>query len=200
MKARQIICFLWIMWAFLLVFAKTYAENESLVDAENTLRFAVNQVLTVAKNSRNRVELERSVRPILERYIDFAKMTQLAIGAGWRALSTLQREQAAVDFTTLVIRSYSDKLKPGEFPEIEVRSARDLGQGRVEVPTTLRYQGSEYEVAYRMHKMNQWRVTDVIIEGVSFVANYRSQFDEIYKRGGAEAVAKTLHTTANRMP
>ncbi|MCS7008804.1 MAG: ABC transporter substrate-binding protein, partial [Chthoniobacterales bacterium] len=88
----------------------------------------------------------------------------------------------------------------GEFPEIEVRSARDLGQGRVEVPTTLRYQGSEYEVAYRMHKMNQWRVTDVIIEGVSFVANYRSQFDEIYKRGGAEAVAKTLHTTANRMP
>lgn len=186
---------------FTLAFLPTFLPAQShLQEAESTLRVAVDQVLQIAQSARTRTDLVQQVRPILERYISFERMTQLAIGPGWRSLSDQERIQAAADFATLVIRSYSDKLTPGEFPEIQIRPARDIGQGKVEVPTTLRYQGSKYEVAYRMQKFDNWKVTDVIIEGVSFVANYRSQFDAIYKKGGAHAIANTLRQTANRNP
>ena len=50
-------------------------------------------------------------------------------------------------------------------------------------------------VVYRVIKLpSGWRIYDVLIEGVSFVANYRAQFDEIIQKGGAPAVIRTLET------
>jgi phospholipid transport system substrate-binding protein len=48
-------------------------------------------------------------------------------------------------------------------------------------------------VVYRMIKLPAgWRIYDVLIEGVSFVANYRAQFDELIQKGGAGAAIRTL--------
>jgi phospholipid transport system substrate-binding protein len=62
----------------------------------------------------------------------------------------------------------------------------------VDVTTTTLYQGNRYSVIYRLEQEESWRTTDVVIEGVSMVANYRSQLDPVFKRGGAEAVLKSL--------
>jgi phospholipid transport system substrate-binding protein len=62
----------------------------------------------------------------------------------------------------------------------------------VEVPTTTLYKGSRYEVIYRQEAAEKWRITDVVIEGVSMVANYRTQFDAEFKSGGANAVINAL--------
>jgi phospholipid transport system substrate-binding protein len=62
----------------------------------------------------------------------------------------------------------------------------------VEAPTTLVYKGSHYEVVYRQEEADDWRITDVVIEGVSMIANYRTQFDGEFQQGGADAVLKSL--------
>ena len=59
-------------------------------------------------------------------------------------------------------------------------------------------QGSRYSVIYRMEKEEGWKVTDVVIEGVSMVANYRSQLDDKFKRGGADAVISSLNESVAR--
>jgi phospholipid transport system substrate-binding protein len=129
---------------------------------------------------------------VLQKHLSFEAMTRRAVGPGWRQFSRDQQQQATRLFTTLIIRTYSSKFTPGEHPEVQYKSATIPTPGRVEVPTTLLYQGSRYNVVYRLEESEGWRVTDVVIEGVSLVANYRSQFDVEFKKGGANAVVAAL--------
>ena len=65
--------------------------------------------------------------------------------------------------------------------------------GREEITTVSDYKGSNYDVIYRMEQnQGNWEITDVVIEGVSLVANYRAQFDGQFKQGGVDAVLKAL--------
>ena len=166
--------------------------GESTEVAEKRLETAVNDVLAVADRAANNSALASGLRPILIKYISFEAMTRRAVGPGWRQFSGDQQKKATQLFTTLIIRSYSSKFTPGEHPVIKYKTASAPAPGRVEVPTTLLYQGSQYNVIYRLESAEGWKITDVVIEGVSLIANYRSQFDAEYKKGGAEAVIAAL--------
>jgi phospholipid transport system substrate-binding protein len=54
------------------------------------------------------------------------------------------------------------------------------------------YKGSRYSIVYRMENRGKWLITDILAEGVSLIANYRAQFDELFKRGGVNAVMDSL--------
>lgn len=166
--------------------------SASTAEAETRLQTAVNEVLAIADRSADGSALARGLRPILEKYLSFAAMTRRAVGPGWRQFSTAQQDKAAQLFTTLIIRTYSSKFTPGEHPVITYKTAAEPAPGRVEVPTTLLYKGSHYLVTYRLEASEGWRITDVVIEGVSLVANYRTQFDAQFKKGGANAVISAL--------
>lgn len=161
--------------------------------AEQRLQGAVNEFLKIAQRASNGTELAKNIQPVLEKYVSFDAMTRRSIGPGWRQFSPGEQSKAVELFTTLVIRSYSDKLTPGELPKIDFRPASTTAPDRVDIPTTFIYKGSKYDVTYRMEKTDDWRITDVVIEGVSFVANYRSQFDPIFKRGGVQAILSSLN-------
>jgi len=53
-------------------------------------------------------------------------------------------------------------------------------------------------VTYRMEQEEGWRVTDVVIEGVSLIANYRSQLDAQFQKGGSNAVISSLTQSVAR--
>ena len=166
--------------------------SASTADAERRLQTAVNEVLAVADASSNSSAMVESLNPVLQKHLSFDAMTRRAVGPGWRQFTEDQQKKAIGLFTTLIIRTYSSKFTPGEHPVIKFSSALAPAPGRVEVPTTLLYQGSHYSVTYRLEETEGWRVTDVVIEGVSLVANYRSQFDAEFKKGGASAVVGAL--------
>lgn len=166
--------------------------------AQTRLRSAVDEVLNIAKNAKDRAGLVSRIGPVLSKHISFDVMTRRAIGPGWRKFTPAQQKQAVTDFTQLIIRSYSSKFTIGAMPEITYKSAASPAAGRVDVNTTTTYQGSRYTVVYRMEEAEGWRTTDVVIEGVSMVANYRSQFDPLFKKGGAEAVLRSLAQSAAR--
>jgi len=164
----------------------------STAEAEKRLQSAVDEVLSIADHASDNASLAKSLRPVLENHISFDAMTRRAVGPGWRQFSPEQQKKATQLFTTLIIRSYSSKFTPGEKAVIKFQPATSPAPGRVEVPTTLLYQGSRYGVTYRLESAEAWRITDVVIEGVSLVANYRSQFDAEFKKGGANAVIDAL--------
>ena len=68
----------------------------------------------------------------------------------------------------------------------------------MDISSTTGYQGTRYKVIYRVEQSENWRATDVVIEGVSMVANYRSQLDPVFKKGGVAAVLKSLEQSAAR--
>jgi len=164
----------------------------STAEAEKRLQSAVTDVLAIATTAPDRAALQTSLRPVLKKHLSFEAMTRRAVGPGWRQFTPPQQEEAVRLFTTLIIRTYSDKFTPGEHPEILFKAATSPAPGRVEVPTTILYQGGRYSVTYRLEEAESWRITDVVIEGVSLVANYRTQFDAEFKKGGAGAVVGAL--------
>lgn len=167
-------------------------------EAQQRLRSAVDEVLGIAARAPSQAVLIERVGPVLEKHISFGVMTRRAVGPGWRTFTPEQQKKAAALFTKLVIRSYCNKFTIGEHPEIQYKSAATPASGRVDVTTTTVYQGNRYTVVYRMEQEEGWRTTDVVIEGVSMVANYRSQLDPVFKRGGAEAVVSSLEQSVAR--
>lgn len=172
--------------------------SASPAEAQQRLQVAVNEVLTVADRSANRAAMAQNVRPVLQHHVSFETMTKRAVGPGWRSFTPAQQRQATDLFTTLIIRTYSNKFTPGERPVIKYQEAVSPASGRVDVPTSMVYKGSHYSVTYRMEQISGWRIADVVIEGVSMIANYRSQLDAQYKKGGAAAVINSLNQSASR--
>ena len=166
--------------------------SASTLEAEKFLKKAVTEVAQIADHSQNSSALAASVRPVLLNVISFELMTRRAVGPGWREFTEAQKKEATDLFATLIIRTYSSKFTPGEFPEITYKPAIVPASGRVEIPTRILYRGSQYEVIYRQEDSVAWRITDVVIEGVSLIATYRTQFDSQFKQGGAPAVISAL--------
>ncbi len=173
---------------------------DGTAEAEKRLKTAVGEVLAAADQSRDVPGLIVKLRPILDRCLSFDVMTRRAIGVGWRQFTKPQQDEAVKLFSTLIIRTYSRKFTPGERPEITYKPATTPAPGRVEIPTRLLYQGGRYEVIYRLEQAEGWRITDVVIEGVSLVANYRSQLDAQFKNGGAPAVLAALNKSVSSTP
>lgn len=167
-------------------------------EAEPFLKQAVDEVLAVSDRASNASALADKVRPILQRYISFETMARRAVGPGWRQFAPDQQKKATQLFTTLVIRSYSSKFTPGERPVMSYQAAVAPAAGRVDVPTKLVYRGSRYSVTYRLEQEGSWKITDVVIEGVSLIANYRTQLDAKFKAGGAPAVISSLEQSVSR--
>ena len=182
----------------LLLIAAPLAASAQLADAQVRLKSAITEVLTVADRAGNRSALPEKLRPVLEKYVSFETMTKRSVGPGWKQFTPEQQQQATQLFSTLIIRSYSSKFTPGEHPTITYLAAVEPAAGRVDVPTNMVYQGSHYSVIYRMEQVLGWRITDVVIEGVSLIANYRSQLDAQFKKGGANAVISSLTQSVSR--
>ena len=167
-------------------------------EAMQKLKSAVDDVLNVANTASSPAALASKLGPVLDSHVSFEVMTRRAVGPGWKNFSPDQQKQAAKLFSTLIIRTYSAKFTPGEKPVIEYQTATNPAQGRVDVPTKMQYKGSRYLVSYRLEQEGGWCITDVIIEGVSLIANYRSQLDAQFKKGGAEAVISSLNQSLSK--
>ena len=172
------------------------AAARAAADAEATLRQGMDEVLAVAENSKGGRAMADKLQPILEKRVCFESMTRRAVGPGWRQFTPAQQEEATRLFTKLIIRSYSNKFTPGEQPEINYLKGKSPAPGKIEIPTTILYKGSRYSIVYRMEDRGRWLVTDILAEGVSLVANYRAQFDQLYKKGGVTAVLDSLKQSA----
>lgn len=182
----------------LLLAATPLAVSAQVAEAQTRLKSAVNEVLAVADRTANRAALADNVRPVLLKHVSFETMTKRAVGPGWRQFTPAQQKQATQLFSTLIIRTYSNKFTPGEHPVITYQNPVSPAAGRVDVPTDMVYKGSNYSVTYRMEQVGGWKIADVVIEGVSLIANYRSQLDAQFKKGGANAVISSLTQSVSR--
>jgi phospholipid transport system substrate-binding protein len=159
------------------------------------LRQAVGEVVAISNApGATPASVRAGVRPILETYFDPLLMTRRSIGPGWREFTVSQQQRAVTLFTDLVLQSYADKFTPGLHPVVVYRSTVELAPNRQEVPMSMTTDdGQIVGVAFRFeHTAAGWRIYDIVVEGVSLVANYRAQFDSIFQTSGADGVLRAL--------
>jgi len=133
-------------------------------------------------------------------HFDFARMTALAVGSGWRRATQPQQEQLIDEFRTLLVRTYSSGLSAYRNQTIDFKPLR-MNQGDTEVLVRSEVKqpaGQPVTIDYRMAKTAEgWKVYDVAIGGVSLVTTYRDSFGQEVRQSGVDGLIKSL-TDKNR--
>ena len=138
-------------------------------------------------------ERHAAVRKIAEEVFDYPDTAQRALGVHWNARTPQEREEFAQLFADLLDRAYVGKidLYQGE----KVRYSGDTVEGDQAIVKTriVTKRGSEVPVDYRMHQKNgRWLIYDVIIEGVSLISNYRTQFNKVVQTESYQSLVQKL--------
>jgi phospholipid transport system substrate-binding protein len=153
------------------------------------------QVLAVLRDSALSTEQKRvRLEDLALKHFDFAAMSRLVLARNWKRFSKPQQLEFVEEFKDFLAHSYADRIDRYSEEEIEVTGERKEPRGDVTVST--RIVGGEYNdavVDYRLRQRNgEWRIIDVVVEGISLVFNYRDQFKEVVGRHGPEGLLKRL--------
>jgi phospholipid transport system substrate-binding protein len=125
---------------------------------------------------------------------DFDTISRLTLGRNWKSFTSAQQEEFQREFRTLLAESYGRRIDRYDQEKVEILGERPEQRGDVTVKTKIvGGQANDIEVDYRLRERDgTWRVIDVVVEGVSLVSNYRSQFAEVWSQGGAETLLKRM--------
>ncbi|HEU5305545.1 MAG TPA: ABC transporter substrate-binding protein [Gemmatimonadales bacterium] len=141
------------------------------------------------------LERRKAVRKIAEEIFDFGETAKRSLGRHWQGRTPAEREEFVQLFADLLERSYIGKVELFNGERITYTGETidgDLAMVRTRIITK---QGTEIPVDYRLHKRGErWLVYDVVIEGVSLVANYRTQFNKIIQTSSYQELVKKMRT------
>jgi phospholipid transport system substrate-binding protein len=128
-------------------------------------------------------------------YVDFEEATRLAVGRGWKAASPEQRKQLVAEFRAMLVRTYSNAIGTYEGQTMKVLPSRvKPGDDDATVRNQfIRPGGKPVLIDYSMRKTDAgWKIYDIVVEGVSLVLTYRSEFDAVVKQDGIDGLIKRL--------
>lgn len=133
------------------------------------------------------------VEAIITRTIDLRGMLEAALGARWKEMTEKQRKRLLTAFENRFREMSGGDFDAYRSTQIEYRPEVDVGGGVVEVPTRVVVKGEPTDITYSMrHEKDGWRISDIIIDGVSTVANYRSSFARVIQKEGVEGLIRRL--------
>jgi len=164
--------------------------------AKALIEKTVVQVLGVLRDqSRSAAQRRLELEKIAHSRFDFRTMARLVLARDWKRLDAANRDEFVDQFTTYLANDYGSRIDRYQQQDVQVMGEQPKPRGDVEVRTKI--VGGESNgaiVDYRMRKGNDgtWRIIDVVIEGISLVANFRDQFREVIARGGPEALLQKL--------
>ena len=146
----------------------------------------------LAKESRM-PERRAAIRRVANEIFDFTETTRRSLGPHWQARTPQEREEITRLFADLLERSYIGRIETYSGEKIQfIGDSVDGDQANVRTRLVTK-QGTEVPVDYRMHRVgDRWLSYDVVIEGVSLVANYRAQFNKIIQTSGYASLVKKL--------
>ncbi len=158
------------------------------------------ELLRVLREDRGLLErdpgyVHRLVDEVFLPNLDFERACALVLGPFWRQATPAQRDGFADAFKTLLIQSYASALNRLSAWEIRYPPMPPSTNGeRVLVPTEILQPGrTPVSVDYRMaRKGDRWVAYDVLVEGVSLLAAYRSQFTSLARAKGLDGLIAEL--------
>jgi len=128
-------------------------------------------------------------------YVNFEKMTRLAVGRAWRDASPDQRQALTREFRTLLVRTYAGAVSAAKDYTVQMRPFRaEANEADVLVRTqAVPARGDPIQLDYRLEKTaGGWKIYDVNVMGIWLVENYRNTFAGEINRGGIDGLIKTL--------
>jgi len=139
------------------------------------------------------LERRTAVRKVANDMFDFTELTRRSLGRHWQGRTPADRSEFVELFTELLEHSYISKIEMYSGEKVAfVGETLDAGLATVRTKIVTR-QGTGIPVDYRMYQRgDRWLTYDVAVEGISLVANYRTQFNAIIQKSSYQELVKTM--------
>jgi phospholipid transport system substrate-binding protein len=177
--------------------AAQQAPDEFLREAAELLDQAISERKKELTNDRE--ALYELIDEILLPRFDQRYAAQLVLGRHWRTASEEQRNKFIEAFYQSLLRQYADGLLEFDLTQLKILPYRgDPEKPRTVVRTEVRLDdGTEAPVDYGLVKRDsEWQLFDVTIEGISYVRNFRAEFNSEIQATGIDTVIRRLQREA----
>ncbi len=166
--------------------------------ATDQIKGTVDQVLKILtdpalKGEKKTQERRAKLRQVVLQRFGFDEMAKRALGRHWTERSPQERKEFVKLFTDLLERAYVDRIE-GYTGEKIIYQEESVDGNFSEVRSkVVTKKNQEVPIIYRLEKNDSnWEVYDIIIEGVSLVNNYRTQFSKIIQTSSYEGLVKKM--------
>jgi phospholipid transport system substrate-binding protein len=164
------------------------------------VRQTADRVLAVLQDSRlksadKQQERRAQIRQIIANRFDFGEMAKRSLGPNWQKVNNDEQRQFVELFTELLEKSYADQIESYNGEKI-VYGRENVSQEQADVDTKIvTKKGEEISVNYKLRSADgDWKVYDVVIENISIVNNFRSQFNRILANASFAELLKKLQS------
>jgi phospholipid transport system substrate-binding protein len=143
----------------------------------------------------NRAKLLGLIEAKVLPHFDFTSMTALALGQNWRKANPEQKARLTEEFKILLVRTYASALAAFSDQRFDFRPlrAKPTDTDVVVQVRVLQAGAQPVPIDYSMQKTAAgWKAYDVMVGGVSLVANYRTEFSNIVRQSGIDGLIKNL--------
>jgi phospholipid transport system substrate-binding protein len=166
--------------------------------AGEQIKQTVDQIVaTVAdpalKGEAKQQERRRKLREIVYARFDFNEMAKRSLGSHWQKRSPEEQKEFVKLFTDLLESAYLDKLEQYNGEKVRYLNERQEADFAEVSTKVIDGKGEELSLNYRLHNVNgDWKVIDVVIENISLVNNYRSQFNRVLAKSSYGELVQTM--------
>lgn len=182
-----------------LIFTASQAYATPTEDVKKTVDEVV-RIVADKEMKKNDQKRRQALKKTISLIFDYGEMAKRSLGKHWNQRTATEKKQFVDLFATLLENSYAGKIESYNNEKIvyikEILDA-DHAEIKSKVVTAKR---DEFTLDYRMINQNgKWMVYDVVIEGVSLVSNYRSQFNRIITASGYGELVKKLQNKSSEL-
>ncbi|MDO9585664.1 MAG: ABC transporter substrate-binding protein [Syntrophales bacterium] len=164
----------------------------------NTVQANVNKVLDVLRDPALKAKLAKEIkkdklRPMYKRMFDDVELSRRALARNWNNMNAAQRQEFVQLFRQVLEKAYADRILSYTSEKIVFDRETLLSENQAEIQTRIITSSKEIPVSYRVIlKDGEWKVYDVVVENVSLVQNYRTQFNDILAKNTPEQLLEIL--------
>src|SRR5215472_8038642 len=155
-----------------------------------------NRVLPILRDKSLTTDQKRDqIEQIAYQSMDFETLSKLVLARNWPKFSLAQQAEFVQQFKRHLSVTYGRNIESYNNEKVKILGERPETQGDVTVLTKILRGGGGADVVvdYRLRQRDgQWKIIDVIVEGVSLVSNFRSQFQGIVANGGPDRLLALL--------
>ncbi|MFN2309664.1 MAG: phospholipid-binding protein MlaC [Gammaproteobacteria bacterium] len=177
-----------------------HARAEAGVAPQELVYQASERVLTALGQEDNALiqdpqRLYALVDTVLVEHMDFERMSRWVLGKHWKAASPEQQQHFAREFRGLLVRTYATALAGYRGQALEILAPRPgASADEIVVRTEIRQAGGvSTPVNFSLYqRAGEWKAYDVQIEGISLVANYRTNFAAEIRSGGLDGLIQSM--------
>ena len=173
--------------ALLLLLAPFAATADPQAEARAVIETTVEEVIAILNDeSRDSAARREAIEKVAQDRFDFRTMSKLVLAKNWKRLSKPQQTEFVEQFTEYLANDYGSRIERYEQEQVDIVGERVAKRGDVTVKTRIvGGANNDAEVDYRMrNKGGGWKIIDVVIEGISLVANFRDQFRDVMGKEG----------------